>query len=422
MNLYKLLLFHGLMVLTFVLQSCEESRSIPQFSDTVITVTETGGSNPTVAIDGQSATYVVWVGETSENRFDVYLQKFDKSGRPLKNPVTVNDIPGDAAPHTMAPAKVVVNNAGDVFVVWQNNTNVEGRRFPASDLRFARSTDGGERFEDAIFVNDDAGKILAGHTFQDMTVSENGIIYVSWIDSRNKAMMKHGAAGHGNNGPKSEIRVARSFDNGLSFEPSVVVDTTACPCCKTTIVCAENGDVFIAWRREYPGSIRDIAIAKSTNNGLSFSDPVRVHNDGWYIDGCPHNGPSLAIAEDGNVYVSWFTGSEAITGSYVAVSENGGESFGQPIPIAAEKDISAYRSIIVSDRPERLFIATESQINGQSQIHFLVQSVHESANNVPVASTLLSSGILPAMAFASSKIAIAWQQDQSVRLQISDIN
>lgn len=413
-----------LLVAGIWLQSCENTPSPEPVYGQTITVVESGASNPTVAIDAASKTYVAWVGETSEEQYDVYLQILDETGKPLQNPVRVNDIPGDAAPHIMAPAKVAVNASGDVFVVWQNNTAIEGRRFPASDLRFARSTDGGMRFEPAIYVNDDAGKTPAGHTFQDMTVSPDGIIYVSWIDSRKKAMAKRGnsSSGHGGDGPKSEIRVARSVDNGVSFEPSVVVDTIACPCCKTNIICAGNGDIFVAWRREYPGNIRDIVIAKSTDKGLSFSDPVLVNADNWQIDGCPHNGPSVAIADDGAIFVSWFTGKEIQPGSYLAVSRDGGESFGTSSQIFVSENVSAYRSVIGTGAPEQLLIATETPFDGENKIHFAVHNVRTGAKNDRVSGTLLSPGTLPAMALTGSRLAIAWQDGQSVRVNISKLN
>jgi hypothetical protein len=57
-------------------------------------------------------------------------------------PVRVNDIEGDAAPHLQAPAQVAAGPGGAVYVAWTNATLIEGRRFPASDLRSrARSTE-----------------------------------------------------------------------------------------------------------------------------------------------------------------------------------------------------------------------------------------------------------------------------------------
>ena len=101
------------------------------------------------------------------------------------------------------------------------------------NLRFARSTDGGHTFEPAIFVNDDALGLPSSHTFHDIAVADDGAIYVSWIDGRERARVeaerKASGAAHGGHGghashgmhdptlPGSEVRVARSTDGGRSW-------------------------------------------------------------------------------------------------------------------------------------------------------------------------------------------------------------
>ncbi|MBD0319584.1 MAG: hypothetical protein ICV87_04575, partial [Gemmatimonadetes bacterium] len=193
--------------------------------------------NPTVALDPRTLReYVAWVS-TAGGRSDVFLSR--AAGLP---PVRVNDVPGDAAPHEQAPAQVAVGPEGNVYVVWQNGREVPGRRFPASDLRLARSTDGGRTFAPAVTVNDDAGGLPSSHTFHDIRVAPDGAVYVSWLDSRRRDAYRAAhpsPASHGGHGapedpatPQSEIRVARSTDGGRTFGASVVVDDGVCPCCR----------------------------------------------------------------------------------------------------------------------------------------------------------------------------------------------
>ena len=94
-------------------------------------VAESNASNPTVAHSTTGA-FVTWVS-TGNSESNVMLSV---SGG---TPVRVNDIPGDAAPHEQAPPQVSVGPEGQVYVLWQNNRVIEGRRFPSSNLRFARS-------------------------------------------------------------------------------------------------------------------------------------------------------------------------------------------------------------------------------------------------------------------------------------------
>ena len=68
-----------------------------------------------------------------------------------------------------------------------------------------------------------------------------------------------------------------------------------------------DGAIYAAWRHVYPGNIRDIAFASSHDGGRTFSAPSRVSADEWTLDGCPENGPALAVAADNSVHVLWPT-------------------------------------------------------------------------------------------------------------------
>ena len=68
-----------------------------------------------------------------------------------------------------------------------------------------------------------------------------------------------------------------------------------CYCCKTAIAAGANGSLYAAWRHVYPGNIRDIAFTVSRDGGRTFAPPVRVSEDKWSIEGCPDDGPAMAI-------------------------------------------------------------------------------------------------------------------------------
>ena len=79
-----------------------------------------------------------------------------------------------------------------------------------------------------------------------------------------------------------------------------------CFCCKTAVV-TRGGDVFVAWRHLFPGGVRDIAVARSSDGGRTFQDPVRVSEDNWKIDACPDDGPAMTVDGDGALHVAWPT-------------------------------------------------------------------------------------------------------------------
>jgi hypothetical protein len=313
-------------------------------------------STPTVALGpgGQTA-YVAWV-EQGEGGGDVLLARLGRDGRRLADPVRVNDLTADADPHEQAPPQVRVAPDGGIYVLWQKKVPVPWLPFGASELRFARSLDGGATFQPAISLGAADGP-PARRTFHDLAVAPDGTIHVSWIDAgmRDAVRSERAAAegdgagrsarAHGSGGvhhhaaggtePGTRIHVASSRDGGLSFGPATVVDENSCPCCRTSIAVGPDGTVYVAYRKIFPGDVRDVAIVRSEDGGRTFSAPVPVHQDGWVFPGCPHAGPSIVVDGRGTVHAAWYTGREGNQGIFHASSADGGRSFGAPAALAA---------------------------------------------------------------------------------------
>jgi hypothetical protein len=388
----------------------------------VVTFAQAGGSRPTVALDPASRLgYVAWVG-TRAGAADVYLAVHSPTQDVPPAPVRVNDRPGDAAPHEQAPAQVRVGPEGNVYVLWQNSTPVDGRRFPASDLRLAVSTDGGRSFAPALTVNDDADGVPTSHSFHDLAVGPDGTVYVSWIDSRVRDAARaartpenDGAVGHAGHGgedglPGPEIRVARSTDGGRTFGASVVVDGDSCPCCRTAIAAGPDGSVYVAWRKRYGGEVRDVVVARADSGTLRFSEPVRVHQDGWVFPGCPHAGPSLAVDGRGRVHVAWYTGKEDRQGLWYATSPDGGRTFRAPeglltgdwVPPATAQVVAADGEVWVAwdDRRQERSTLSLAYMNASGRLVGALPSGH--------------AGGSPATAAEDDRALLAWTDGERV--------
>lgn len=342
-------------------------------------------SNPTTAIDLETgAALVTWV-ETQDGESNVLLTRISQDGS-VASPTRVNGTPGDAAAHFQAPAQVAAAPNGEVYVLWTNNLRIEGRRFPASDLRFARSSDGGRTFEPTITVNDDAGGPPTSHTFHNLLVAPDGTLYASWLDSRNGGeaatasaegiVLGEGesqeapvAAGESPTGP--DLRIAISHDGGRTFLPSFVVDRNACPCCRTAMAIGPDGELYVGWRKVYEGNIRDIVVARSDDRGQTFGAPMRVHEDGWVFPGCPHAGPALDVDLEGSVHVAWYTGKPGAAGLFYARSQSKGESFSEPTPLATADAVAPSLSSLVAEDGGALWMTWEDRRRGAPELHTL---------------------------------------------------
>lgn len=388
--------------------SCSQAR-VPVGAP--LNVAAGGVSNPTVALERDGAPLVAWVGQDG----NVFVARRGADGQ-FGKPVRANDIAGEAAPHEQAPAQVATGADGHVYVIWQTRVPIAGRRFPASDLRFARSTDGGRRFEPAKSVNDDAGGTPSSHTFHDLMVSSDGTVFVSWIDGRTSETVRmstghlHGSADM--LGP--EIRVARSTDGGRTFSASVVVDHDACPCCRTSLARAPDGTLFIAWRKIYVGDVRDVVVARSTDGGATFGEPVRVHDDGWVYPGCPHAGPSIAVDSSGTLHAVWYTGAAGRAGLYLASSSDGGRTFGDAHPLS--RGTAPVSHARLAPTADGVWVAWEARNHPGGRV---AMSYGGPGGVLRFAGELAGEGRSPAIASLGGAPSVAWLAGDTVRVAIA---
>lgn len=411
----------GLMLgLVAGLAGCSPGASAPPARETVdLAVADSGAARPTTAVDPQGGSVYVAYASKARGERNVYVSRLEAGRAALGAPVRVNDRPGDAAAHPQAPAQVAVGPEGTVYVAWIAQVPVEGRRFPASDIRLARSTDGGRTFAPAITVHEDAG-FPTSHHFHNLAAGPDGTVYVSWLDgsARDRAERARGtvAEGNGHGGgddglPGTELHVARSTDGGRTFEAGVVVAEGTCQCCRTALAVGGDGTVYVAWRHIFGGTARDIGLAHSADGGRTFSEPVRVHADEWQINGCPHAGPALAVDAQDRVHVAWYTGAEQTAGIYYTASHRGGAVFGPAAVLARDVPVAQVGAAL-DGTDGGTWIVWEHPMRDSL---YLLQVEGDAVR--PAAASL--SGSMPSIASAGGTIAFAWQDEAGIRLRVA---
>jgi hypothetical protein len=95
-------------------------------------------------------------------------------------------------------------------------------------------------------------------------------------------------------------------------------------CCRIDVATGPGEAVAVAWRKVFPGSIRDMVLGMSRDGGRSFGTAAPVHADRWKIAACPHRGGSVAMDGRGRVYLAWYTeGSDGQPRMLFAASQHG---------------------------------------------------------------------------------------------------
>jgi hypothetical protein len=273
-----------------------------------------------------------------------------------------------------------------------------GRRFPAAALRFVRSTDGGAHWSAPVSVTDDS--TFGSHNFQALYAGHDGTLYASWLDGRTG---------------KSTVFMTRSTDGGQTWSPNLRVSNgEACPCCRTTMASAPDGTLYLAWRRVFPGNVRDIVVARSTDHGASWQEPVRAHADDWVFDGCPHAGPSLQVDDAGHVHIAWWTGKQGAAGVWYARSDDGARTFAAPVPLGvAEFSKPAHVQLALGGQ-DRLIAAWDDGTLATPRI--VVRTSKDGGTNWSAPATLSDSGKsagFPVVAAHGERMAVAWSEQRS---------
>lgn len=249
---------------------------------------------------------------------NLYLETSNDGGDSFEEHVRVNSTEGEVSSHGESSPRMAIRNRGEFYVLWQ--ARKEGSE--NSELHLARSTGWGESFSKSITVDPTS----PSQNFFNLALSPQGVVYAAWLDGRDRGKGRPGS---------SAVYIARSTNKGASFEPAVRVSLDSCPCCRPWISFSGENNVHVGWRRVLDENIRDIYISTSTDGGKSWQAGVRVAEDNWKINGCPHSGPAMATIGN-RLFASWATVRDEKAQLYLAWSVDNGKSFTQRIPVAAE--------------------------------------------------------------------------------------
>jgi hypothetical protein len=275
------------------------------------------GTAPMFAVAPNGEHAAAWVsapGGGTDGR--LYVATMPRGAATAEAPAEVRDSLGPIEAHGESPPKIAYGADGSLHAIYVVAKEVPNRRFPLSALRYVRSADRGRTWSAPATVTDE-DSTFGSHNFHALHVAADGTPYVAWLDGR---------AG------KSSAWVTLSPDGGRTWTKNrrAESDGEACPCCRTALATTADGTLYLAWRKVFPGNVRDVVVARSGDRGITWSEPVRVHADDWVFEGCPHAGPSMRVDDRGRLHVAWWTGKDRAAGVWYARSDDGARTFHEP--------------------------------------------------------------------------------------------
>ena len=405
------------------------STTLPaQTAVTTLSVPDRTGANPTVAASG--AFVAVAFSAATISSMDIFVATSINGGATFGAPVQVNRVAGEARVSGEEPPRIaLVPRRGatpEIVIVWTAKAGTTWK------LLSARSLDGGRTYSASAPVPGSDSEGSRG--WESVAVDAAGRVSVLWLDHRDliaaDGAHQHSAASASGATPApmvmpkgdpteraalSQLMFA-SLPAGAGRATTLSVARSVCYCCKTALAVAGDA-VYAAWRHVYPSGERDIAFTMSTNRGRTFATPLRVSDDHWKLDGCPDNGPAMAIDASRRAHVVWPTTAEGQNATakdamalsiYYAVSRDG-KSF-TPRTRVPTRGPASHPQIVMLPNGASL-VAWDEIVDGTRRLG-LTRATVNTAGGVsftPVAAPDAGAGQwYPALAASSNGAVITW--------------
>jgi hypothetical protein len=274
----------------------------------------------------------------------LFVARSTDGGQTYDEPVLAT---GDAPVHVppIERPAISVGQNGRVGVAWLEMPP----DFHGAKVWYAASEDGGQTFKPGQLVADEAEGEVA---MVQVALDQAGNPILAWLNG-------------------SELKFSRSFDQGSSFSEAVSIGDGSCECCQPQLIVIDE-NIHIAYRSLEPGSdqgdIRDIVMIHSNDGGKTFEQVTRVSDAHWYLPACPIAGPSLTTHER-IFYIAWMDGRSEPPGTFsrgdvwLASSQDNGKTFTPNIRINADQTMHHTLPSVAVGPGGRIHIAWEVQIS-----------------------------------------------------------
>lgn len=199
---------------------------------------------------------------------------------------------------------LAVGDDGAVYAAWDDDSSLP------RDVMVAKSTDEGRQFTPPLNISNNSGV----SAFPSIAVTGTSRLYVVW---------------HDNTSGNSEILFSRSLDGGTTFAFPLNISNNTGGSSFPSIAADPSGTIYVVWQDTTGSASTELFFAKSTNGGVTFTNPVNLSNTS-----AASTNPAVAVDPTGMIAVVW---QERVGGNNEILfirSLDGGATFSAPLNVS----------------------------------------------------------------------------------------
>jgi len=272
---------------------------------------------PQVDTPGSNTVYTAW-RDVKVGNDEIYFKRSTDNGLNFDSQILVGTTNFLG---TNTGTQITTDGSTNVYVVWQNST----------DILFARSTDSGQNFGAVQDIGDSSG-LFAASLPEIITAGNN--VYVVWQQLGN-------------------IQFARNTNNGdsASWIAPITIGTTGGSNAGNTpkiATSASGGTVYAVWRDDSTGG-GDIIFKKSTDSGATFGFPTTPSDGNLSGNTGLSTTPDISVSGT-NVHVVWrdSTPSGSQNDILYLLSTDSGDTFGSSQNVSDDTESSDQQKLAAS--------------------------------------------------------------------------
>ena len=352
-----------------------------------------GSGEPNLHTGGDGRVYLTWIEKTGDKTQALRFAVFGKRG--WSEAKTITEREGLFVNWADFPSLVALPD-GTLVAHWLVKSSPDGHAY---DVNMARSTDGGKTWSRPIIPHRDGTK--TEHGFVSMLPWGGGRVAAVWLDGRNFKEDSHES--HGSSTNEMTLRFTTIDARGQASE-EVLLDSRVCDCCQTSAALTSEGAIVV-YRDRSEHEVRDISMVRFSKG--RWTEPRSLNGDGWEIQGCPVNGPSVS-ADGRRMAVAWFTAAKETPRVKAIFSGDAGATFGQPIQVDEATPVGRVDVLMLHDGSALVSWLERTAKGGEIKVRQVKpDGSRGQAITVAKSSAARVSGF-PQMARAGTEIIFAW--------------